>query len=300
MCIKDIPSIIEEYKSKTSAPLGVAFMDMKSGFSVMNEPDRRFPLASVFKVFILIEAFRKRAAGELSFDERITVTADQLREGSGILKNFHPGFTLSFYDFIYLMMSYSDNTATDVVISRVCLEDVRNDVVKRFGFDSTRIDYTSKEMLNAAYSAPAPDGEMMKDGSRASYRFGPYFDCTSEKNLDSTPSDVLKVLRMLYESGFMAKEDTAELLDVMKKCAINNRIPAKLPHEAVVAHKTGSLDRVVNDAGLVYAPNGTYALAAFYNGNLADYDEYCANDNYSSGIRLISSLSSDIYNAYVH
>ncbi len=78
----------------------------------------------------------------------------------------------------------------------------------------------------------------------------------------------------------------------------NARIPAKLPDGVTVAHKTGSIDHLTNDCGIVFSPYGDYVLTLFYNGNRASEEEYEGTDWGDAGNRILSQLSADIYTAY--
>ena len=87
--------------------------------------------------------------------------------------------------------------------------------------------------------------------------------------------------------------------ETLKKCATNSRIPAQLPNGVPVAHKTGSLDRLANDAGIVFTAKGDYVLVMLYNGNLADEKEYRNDERHRFANDLMSLLSRVVYDAYL-
>ena len=89
------------------------------------------------------------------------------------------------------------------------------------------------------------------------------------------------------------------MLDIMKRCQTNTRIPKNLPDGTVVAHKTGTLDKLNVDIGIVYTPKGDYILCMFYNGNLAAKDDYDANFRGRVGDTYLADLSGEIYKAYM-
>lgn len=241
---------------------------------------------------------RMAERSEISLEERVAGGVGKSSEGSGFLRNLRPGYRLTVYDYAYLMMAYSDNTATDIIMHRVTPEKITSDVLTRLGLKDIRIDLNCDTLVRNAYQDASPNGERFPDGRR-SFRNAPYFTCTSEKNNQSTPKELMRGIGMLYNGELAGPEGTHEALEIMKKCAINTRIPVELPSTVQVAHKTGSLDRVANDAGIVYTSKGDYVLVLFYNGNCADWDEYRDNCKHRIGNSLLSRLSGEVYKAYM-
>lgn len=74
----------------------------------------------------------------------------------------------------------------------------------------------------------------------------------------TTPHDVMLFFEKLYKGEIVNKFYSDEMLSLLKRQQINDRIPKYLPEGIPVAHKTGELDRVKHDAGIVFAPTGDY------------------------------------------
>ena len=77
------------------------------------------------------------------------------------------------------------------------------------------------------------------------------------------------------------------------------RIAKYLPRGVDVARKGGSMDRVVNDTGIVYSPHGDYIITMFYNGNTACEEEYIAHQRRFMGENLLADLSKRVYDIWV-
>ena len=105
-------------------------------------------------------------------------------------------------------------------------------------------------------------------------------------------------MKLLYEGRVIDPGTDAKILDEMATCQTNSRIPALLPAGTRVAHKTGTLDHLANDTGIVYSPKGNYILSCFYNGNLADEEEYVSTSWSEKGTGILARLSKEIYDAY--
>jgi beta-lactamase class A len=83
----------------------------------------------------------------------------------------------------------------------------------------------------------------------------------SSSNELTSASDVALFYQRLYGGTLLSPNTTGQFLDLLKAQRINNRLPADLPAGTVVAHKTGDLNALVHDAGIVYSPNGDYVIS---------------------------------------
>ena len=110
---------------------------------------------------------------------------------------------------------------------------------------------------------------------------------------------MLKIIQHLYEGKMIDPVSDAEILGVMAQCQTNSRIPKLLPHGVRVAHKTGTIDHLANDVGIVYTSKGNYALAMSYNGNLCSEEEYLNTRSSAVGDPILAQLSRDIYDAFM-
>lgn len=76
----------------------------------------------------------------------------------------------------------------------------------------------------------------------------------------TTAKDIAEILEDIYEGKVVNKEVSREMLDILKRQKINDRIPKYLPPDVQVAHKTGELDYVKHDAGIVFTKRGDYII----------------------------------------
>ena len=164
---------------------------------------------------------------------------------------------------------------------------------------NTKCDLTCSDLVNTCFQIKPGQSLADRVRSKPNLRKTPAFTGGLEENDETSPRDVGKMLELLYTGKWVNREADDQALSIMKLCQTNSRIPKFLPPGTSVAHKTGSIDRVANDAGIVYTANGDYILALFYNGNTASEEEYLTNSNYLIGEELLASISRDIYNAFV-
>ena len=109
---------------------------------------------------------------------------------------------------------------------------------------------------------------------------------------------MLELLKALYQGRVVDPENDAAILDEMALCQTNTRLPARLPEGTRVAHKTGTLDHLACDVGIIYTPAGHYILSCFYNGNLATEEEYTGSSYSEVGTGILADLSCKVYQAY--
>ena len=300
MIREKLQQIAEAAEKTVSGPLGIGFKDLKTGEEFFFNGDFVFPTASVFKIFVLAEILLKQKKGLLSLHDRHTLRDSEKSIGSGILEMIEDGADLSLHDYVMLMMSISDNTATDYLMKLADPEDIRRDLLLPHGLEHTRCNMDCRGLLTAYYGITVEEyREIVRKDERFHMRNGSYFRCTEEKNDQSSPKDLTKTMSLLYAGRFVDAENDAAILDIMAKCHTNARIPAKLPASVKVAHKTGSIDHLANDTGIVYTAKGDYVLSLFYNGNLASEEEYEGTAWGTKGTALLAQLSRDIYDAYM-
>lgn len=293
MRFEKIKQLMDECHGKTSAAFGLAFYDLETGAHYELEGDRRLPTASIFKLWLLALLYRMAERGEVSLAEEWTYEEKDFVPGSGVLIHLEPGSTkLTLGSFAKLMMMYSDNAATDKILKRVGLERLQA-FTKEFGFQDTFIGmgcdcvFAAYEQKNLAEDGPAGGN---------SYRNMPFYGDACPQY--TSANDLVRYFRLLEGGKLLGPEMTKKAIALLEECQTNSRIPAKLPANTPVAHKTGTLNQVVNDAGIVTTPAGRYVLAFLYDGNLAGYEDYLANARNRKAEPMLADLSLAIFEAY--
>lgn len=302
MRFEKIAAIAESYQKGTTAPLGFVFKDLATGQVIDYHGDRPFPTASAYKIYILAELFRKVAAGECGLSDRYALTEEVKSIGSGVLYDLDAGANLTLKDYATLMMILSDNTATDFLFNFTGRDNIKRNVIDALGLVNTKCDWGCSELIDKYYEMYGRNFEQLRadnGGQKPSYHNSKWYQCVTEENDQTAPLEAAKMLELLYRGQWISPETSAGMLDIMKRCQTNTRIPKNLPDGTVVAHKTGTLDKLNVDIGIVYTPKGDYILCMFYNGNLAAKDDYDANFRGRVGDTYLADLSGEIYKAYM-
>jgi beta-lactamase class A len=220
------------------------------------------------------------SAGRLSLDRPIALAPSDIR-ACCTLSRRHPlgGVTMTAGELLELMITESDNTACDAVLKIVGGPTVVERRMRTLGFDTINVSRyegdINFEMTGVAN--PPPQAEWTLDlqyrlisevtpealrEARARYT-------TSDPRDTSTPDDMARLLGRLQLGNILPPPHTTLLLDLMARSKIGpRRLKALLPHDTIVAHKTGTTDVVINDVGVITLPpdsaiGGHLALAVF-------------------------------------
>jgi beta-lactamase class A len=271
--VDKLKRILEDILDGRDGTFAVMARDLKTGEEVSVNPDVLVPTASVFKVPVLVEVFRKAHLGLLNLHDRHELTEEDKCPGSGVLKELLPGVQLTYEDLAVLMIIISDNTATDLCLDAVGVDDV-NATMRKLGLTNTFITMGCKGLLAycAGIEAHWPSGEQMAlsfkrlKAGQTDYN-GLAFKGVKENNV-TTVRDMVNLLQILYEGSKLPQEVCENCLGVMKRQQLRDRIPGLLPLGTVTMTKSGTLGkgRVVNDVGIVEPADGNpYAVAILTN-----------------------------------
>lgn len=231
-----IGKVIENALKSMEGDFSVILKDLRSGKVLFEKnAERQIASASTIKMLIMVEAYRCFAAGKLDLNEKIGISNAQKVEFSLISEMNTNQYTVK--DLILLMMTISDNTATNVLIDLLGMEDINN-TSKELGLRGTIL---QRKMM---------DFEAAKEG---------------RQNL-TIPRDLLMLLEKLYKYEILTPSACDEMLKIMSTAINRDFMIRDLPADIKCAHKPGELDGLNHDVGIIYAPSGDFALGIFATG----------------------------------
>ncbi len=264
---------IEKWIPRARGEVGVAIKHIESGAEVLINADKTYPMASTYKIPILVELFYQRAAGKLALTDMIGVTPADVHPGGTIaLLLDGPGLQLSVHNLINLMMRVSDNTAADILLNKVGAANVTARM-RSLGLDGIRVDRTTLEMildqegLDYATHGQLSLAELRKrmetidpeTAARANERFN-----RTEKDV-ARPRDMNALIEKIVRGQIVDRAASDEIIEFMNHSMIGQtRIPALLPEGTVVAHKTGTISGSTNDTGIIFMPHGDHLLITVF------------------------------------
>ncbi len=222
---------IQQIDGELNGVMGVALLDLSDGRQFLLHADEVYPQASSIKIAVLGELYRQAQQGRLKLTDLYVMNQADLVADSDIMGGLTPGVTrVTLRDLATMMVAVSDNSATNVLIDRVGMENV-NRMLSGLGLKNTRLRRKMMD-INAA-----------KEG---------------RENI-STPREMMTLLEAIYRGKLLNPELTADFIKMLathKHSAIRNAVP-----DAVVsADKPGELEAVRTDSGIVFAQNRPFII----------------------------------------
>lgn len=211
--------------------MGVAIVDLTDGHKYLLHANDVFPHVSSIKICVLAELYRQSQQGKLRLTDLYTVNAADFVPDSDIMNGLTPGVTrITLRDLATMMDAVSDNSATNVLIDRVGMENV-NAFLSAQGLRDTRL---RRKMMDLKAAAER------------------------RENI-STPNEMAKLLQALYRGDILDKQMTDDFFKVLSTHK-QSFIPRNLPEDLKIANKPGELEGVRNDSGVIFVDKRPYIL----------------------------------------
>jgi beta-lactamase class A len=227
--------------------VGVFAKNLTTGETYSIAADESVRTASTIKLPVMVEVFTEVAAGTAKWDETIELKEADKVSGSGVLTEFSPGLRFPIRDLLHLMIVVSDNTATNLLLDRVTADAV-NARMDALGFPRTR---ALRKVLGDGATLKPPSGISAAGRLEENKRFGLGV---------STPREMVLLLEKIDRGEVVSPEASREMIEILKRQQYKDGIGRRLG-EMPVASKSGALDRLRSDVGIVYAPGGKLAIA---------------------------------------
>jgi beta-lactamase class A len=267
--------VLEKALAGFPARVGVWVKHLTTGDEAGVRATETFNSASVIKIPVLVLAFQMAEKGQLSLAERVTITKEDIRGGSGIFRHHDVGLQPTLRDVLLQMVITSDNTATDIAIAKVGGVARVNAWLKESGYaDGVRLTQTTGELFAKYAALPQGANRNEKTNADRAYWLG-----------EMTPQATGRMLEAIHTNRLTTQKSAEEMMRMMRAQQAGAR---RLPHflTVPVAHKTGDFPPVLaNDVGIVFARSGPIVISFFANAIEGSYGE--AEDRLGRAAELI-------------
>lgn len=224
----------------TDGLVAITVGDLRSGRAIAINGGVNLPAASTIKIAVMVEVFRQISVGRFSLSRTVSLLDRDRDCGYGDLCEKGWGTQYRVADLLYDMIDESDNTATNMLIRLVGRQSI-NQTMLGLGLLQTRLD-------DSIHS----DGDI--------------------RGLRTSADDMLKLLSMLSARSVVDEGASDMMLALLAGQRHNDLLPAPLPKDLVIAHKTGTLHDTLNDVGIVELEGAPYVICVFST-HLSDLDD---------------------------
>jgi beta-lactamase class A len=227
-----IQNEIEDRISNLEGKLGIYYYNLDAGTHLFAGNNDEFHSSGISKLLLLIEVFSQIENGVINKNDTHILNENDFSYSNGqkisepsygVLSYLHSGLELTISDLCYLMITVTDNTAFNILLKIVGIDNV-NKTMENFGYKVNRInrEFFDKEKIS--------------------------------RGIDNYHSvrEIANVFYRLYLGQMISSRASAEILSILKDHQRRNIIPYHFPEDFPVAHQTGFDDGIIHDVGIVY------------------------------------------------
>jgi beta-lactamase class A len=224
---------------------GVYVYDLKGGFGYGVRPDEQFFTASIIKIPVMVAVYRKVDQGELEFSQMVEIEEEDWAAGAGWLQWERAGTKQTVGDLLLLMMTQSDNVATNALVRLVGGADHVNEVARSLGAQNTLL---YQKLSSERAAVPSLDNR-------------------------TTPRDMATMLQKIADGEAASDKSCGYMIDLMNLNELDWWLDAGLPYDVYAANKAGWLYEVYDDVGIVKPGDRPYVVAILSKYGTGDVDE---------------------------
>ena len=245
-------SSLEAAVREFDGTVGLAAKNLDTGEEIVLNADTRFPTASTIKTAVMLEAWHQASQGKLAMDDRLVLRDADKVGGSGVLNGMSDGLALPIRDVLHLMMVLSDNTATNLLVSRLGTKQI-NDRLLAYGLTGTKIFRPT-----------------FRDG-----RADVHPELEREFGLGmSTPREMARLMELIATGRAVSAAASEAMLATLRGQTDRAMIPRLLPAGVRTGNKTGTdSEKLADDTGhrgairadaaIVTSDRSRYVIAIF-------------------------------------
>ncbi len=247
--------------------VSVYYFDDNTANTISLNAEKDWVPASTIKLFAAMYAYDQAAAGNISLDQTVTIADNNVAASLSDPNGYPPlmaGDTATVYRLVDQMITQSDNTSFNTLLD---LLDRRQ--ITKYIHDLGLVNSSVGGKLN------------LDDTQQAAEAQNPGY------GINVTTADDYAKAFILINGGRIP--GSAGLFNILSRQKLNSMIPALLPKDVVVAHKTGELDPYYHDGGIVVAPNRKYILSVFSDVGNPDIVAHISDLVYTKDINMVGS-----------
>lgn len=250
--------------------IGVVMARPGGDVLVSRNAETPFVSASLYKLVLLADIYQRIETGEIALSDRLVLQPEYF-PGNGELPDGYwdndvAGSSVTIEEALFATGAYSSNVGARALLSLTTPASLEA-MAQRLGLVSTHLFVTDVDRL--ADWPPEPGADATAAEVRKAVAFIEREAASGPVNI-TTPRDMVHFFELLWNGQVVSPSVSAEIMDILRQQAVDDRFPYFVPPSAILAHKTGNLDHVVHDVGIIQAPDGPIFVAAMIENALDD------------------------------
>jgi beta-lactamase class A len=258
--LEDARQEIQDYADDYDGTAGVYVQDIRGGYGYGVNPDETFFGASVMKIPLMVTVFKKIDEGEVSLDHSFPTESGDWAGGAGWLQWEEAGTSHTVEDYLWMMMTQSDNVASNALLRLVGGPGHVNEVAGSLGAPNT---FIYQKITSERAAVPSLDNR-------------------------TTPRDMATILDKVYTGHALSPDSSQKMIEIMYQNELQSSLKDGLPKDVEAAKKGGWLYKVYDEAGIVWHEDRSYVIAMFSKHGSEDVEV---------GKALLKGISKGIYKA---
>lgn len=224
----EIEKIILDGLEGSTGEYSFSIFNLKTEESYLENENKEYPSASLYKLWLMAVIFDEIEKGNLTMNKKLTADIEVLNKKFGIgsesAELSEGTISLSVEEALNKMITISDNYSALLLSSTVGVSKM-SEFLKKYSLNNSKVGTLSSLPMTTAV-------------------------------------DTTMYFKLLYSKNLVSEKSSTQMIELLKKQQINDRIPKYLPDNTTVAHKTGELFGFKHDAGIIFSHDGDYIFVA--------------------------------------
>lgn len=236
---------LEEHIKELKGKIGFYYENMEDGTVLTYNEDEIFTAASVIKLPMFMWISKLAYDGKIDWHQKVTVKEEDKAPSCGALLSFNGDVQLDIESLCRLMITLSDNTATNVLINTIGIEELQKGFLA-MGLEKTRLE---RRLFN---------------------------DDAAAKGLENkiNPKEIAMLLKKIYNRTFVSPEVCEKIEEVLLLQQIRHKIPGYIGRKKKIANKTGESTGITHDSAIVFAQKPFVLVVASENTDVPQTERF--------------------------
>jgi beta-lactamase class A len=265
----NVAAAVDKLLAGADGVYGVVLMKPDGKLLYSRNATTPFIAASLYKLILMAEIYQQRERGDIEFTDTVALEEEYFPLWNETPDPYFPltyiGADVTIEEAVFATGAYSSNVSARALLTLTSPEELER-TAQELGLSDTHMFVDIAELENWP---PTGSTDMLLDQADDAFSFIEAAAVDGPVNI-TTPNDMCLYFTKLMRGEIVNPHVSQEIFGILEQQKIGDRFPMLLPEGTRLVHKTGNLEHVVHDVGIIYGPNGPVILAALAEGQTND------------------------------